>query len=156
MRLNIIAIALALVSSPAWAQSTPVCEIFTKAEIAGLLGKPPAVTRSIMAPDTDCVWGVAGLTLNVGRTRSDDVEMIKGAVESNLQNAAKGDIVTSEAGIGEAAVSIQPQYGRSLTLVFRSGKTLWSMNLEKVDKKLDVAAALPKLRALAKKAAATP
>jgi hypothetical protein len=154
MRHIVITIALLLFSSPAWAQSKPVCEAFTDAEITDLLGTKATVKRpSVLGPEAGCLWGIMGLMFNVGRVQEDDEEVLKAVVDSQLQNPRSGDIVKAEAGIGDAAVSTQGQYGRSVSLVFRSGKTAWTMSLEKVDQKLDVAAALPKLRALARKAA---
>jgi hypothetical protein len=155
MRSIVITIAVLLFSSPAWAQSKPVCETFTDAEITDLLGTKATVKRpSPLGPEAGCLWGIMGLMFNVGRIQDDEPETLKGVVDSQLQNPRTGDIVKAEAGIGDAAVSTQGQYGRSVSLVFRSGKTAWTMSLEKVDQKLDVAAALPKLRVLAKKAVA--
>jgi hypothetical protein len=53
-------------------------------------------------------------------------------------------------------VSTQGRYGRSVALVFTSEDTAWTFTLEKIDQKLGMAVALPKLRALANKAAGTP
>jgi hypothetical protein len=154
MRHTIIALALALFPASDWAQSKPVCDTFTDAEIADLLGKPATVKRSILGPATDCVWGIMGLSLNVSRIESEE-EIVKGMVDSQLQNPREGDTVKAEPGIGDRAVSTQGRYGRSASLVFTSGATAWTFMLEKIDQKLDMAATLPKLRTLAKKAAAT-
>jgi hypothetical protein len=129
-----------------------VCDVFTDAEITDLLGKPATVKRAVVGPET-CLWGLMGFMFNVSRTTDDEPEVIKAVVDARATNP-RGDVVTPEPGIGDQAVSIQGQYGRSAQIVFRAGKSAWVLNLEKVDQKLDVAAALPKLRALAKKAAA--
>jgi len=152
MRHLITAVALVLVSSPAWAQSKPVCETFSTAEIASLLGKPASAKHSISGPDIDCVWNAPSVMFSVGRTRDVPPDVIRAAIDAPLQNPLKGEIVKAEPGIGDGAISTQAQGGRSVTLVFRSGTTIWTMSLERMKQKLD-AAALPKLRALAQKAA---
>ncbi len=95
-----------------------------------------------------------GLSLNVSRTQLEK-EVIDGMVDSQLKNPREGDIVKEEPGIGDRAVSTQRRYGRSVSLIFTSADTAWTFNFEKIDQKLDMNVALPKLRALAKKAAAT-
>ena len=152
MRTFIITIAFVLLSSSAWAQSTPVCSVFTDAEVTDLLGKPATTKRHVLAPESDCLWGFMGFMFTVNRMTDDDPEIVKSVVEGRTLGRGV-DVVKAEPGIGDAAFSVQGQYGRSTSIVFRSGKSAWVMNLEKVDQKLDVAAALPKLRALAKKAA---
>jgi hypothetical protein len=148
-----ITIVLVLWSSSAWAQAKAVCDTFTDAEITDLLGTRATVKRSVLGPESDCLWGIMGFMFNVSRIQDEDPEIVKGVVDSRAQNPG-GDIVKPEPGIGDQAVSVQGQYGRSASVVFRSGQSAWVLNLDKVDQKLDVAAALPKLRALAKKAAA--
>ena len=152
MRHIIVTIALVLCASPAWAQAKPVCDVFTDAEITDLLGKPATVKRSGLGAASTCVWGIMGFMFNVNRF-DDDPETAKTIVDSRAQNP-RGDVVKPVPGLGDAAFSIEGQYGRSAGVIFRSGKTAWILNLEKVDQKLDIAAALPKLIALAKKAAA--
>lgn len=154
MRHILVTLVLVLLSTPAFPQSTPVCETFTDAEITDLLGKPATVKRSILGPDTDCVWGITGLSLNISRTQLEK-DVVNGMVDSQLKNPREGDIVKEEPGIGDRAVSRQDRYGRSVSLVFASGETAWTFNFEKIDQKLDMDVALPKLRALAKKAAGT-
>jgi hypothetical protein len=154
MRHVVTVIAFVLLSSSARAQSAPVCDTFTDAEIADLLGKAATVKRSILGPQSDCTWGITGLMLTVNRVHDEDPEVVKAVVDARAHNPG-GDTVKPEAGIGDAAVSVQGQYGRSAALAFRAGKTAWIMTLEKVDQKLDLASVLPKLRALAKKAATT-
>jgi hypothetical protein len=155
MRHIMIAFSLVLLSAPAWAQSKPVCETFTDAEIVDLLGKPATVKRSILGPTTDCVWGITGLSFNVSRIQ-DEPEVLNGMVDSQLQNRGDRDTVQAEAGIGDRAVSRQDRYGRSVSLIFTSRGAVWTFHFEKVDQKLDMPAALSKLRALAKKVAAAP
>ena len=151
--LAVISLSFVMIPASAHAQAKPVCDTFSDAEIADLLGKPATVKRAMLGPDSDCLWSVPGFMLSVTRTTDNDPDIVKGVVESRRTNTGK-DIVTAEPGIGEEAVSVQGQYGRSVAMAFRAGKSAWIMNLEKVDQKLDVASALPKLRALARKAAA--
>ena len=145
--------AFVLLSSSASVQSTGVCDAFSDAEVADLLGRSATVKHSMFDPAVDCLWSVPGVMLNVTRTVDNDPQVVKGVVDARARNTA-GDAVTPEPGIGDQAVSVQGQYGRSLTLAFRSGRSAWVINLEKVDEKLDAAKALPKLRALAKHVAA--
>jgi len=145
--------AFVLLSSSA-PQPNPVCDTFSDAEVADLLGRPPMVKHPMFEAGTDCLWSVPGFMLNVTRTTDSNPQVVKGVVESRARNADR-DVVTPEPGIGDQALSVQDHYGRSVTLAFRSGHSAWIMNLEKVDEKVDAAKALPKLRALAKKAAGT-
>lgn len=141
--------AFVFLSSSAPVQPGTVCDAFSDAEVADLLGRPPTVKHSMFEPDTDCLWSVPGLMLNVTRTVDNDPHVVKSVVDGRAKNAAR-DVVTPEPGIGDQALSVQDHYGRSVTLAFRSGRSAWIINLEKVDEKVDAAKALPKLRALAK------
>jgi len=145
--------AFVLLSSSA-PQADPVCDTFSDAEVADLLGRPPLLKRPMFGPGTDCLWSIPGFMLNVTRTIDNNPQVVKGVVDSRAKKADR-DVVTAERGIGDQALSVQDRYGRSVTLAFRSGHSAWIMNLEKVDEKVDAANALPKLRALAKKAAGT-
>lgn len=135
----------------AHAQTKAVCDTFTDAEITDLLGKAPTVKRSLLGPESDCMWGIMGLSLLVNRVE-DEPETVTQMVDSELQNPGTGDTVKPEPALGAHAVSTLGRYGRSATLMVGSGKVLWKFHLEKIDQKLDTAAALPKLRALAQKA----
>jgi hypothetical protein len=43
MRPFLVSLSFILLSSSAWAQSAPVCAIFTDADAAGVLGQPPTI-----------------------------------------------------------------------------------------------------------------
>ena len=152
-RLSLAAVALFVLCAapPAHGQSTAVCETFTDAEVTDLLGKPPTVKRTILGAESDCVWGITGLSLMVNRFEQEP-ETVTQMVDSELKNPRPGDTVAPEPTLGAHAVSTLGQYGRSATLLVASGKVFWKFHLEKIDQKLDTAVALPKMRALAKKA----
>jgi hypothetical protein len=152
MRPFLLTLTFALTASTAFAQSKPVCDTFTDAEVAGLLGTAPSSKHAILGAQNDCVWGATGITFSVNRVAAEDADTAKAFVDARANNPG-GDTVKPEPGIGDAAISDQGRYGRSVALVFRAGTTAWTLNLEKVDQKLDMAVVLPKLRALAKKAA---
>jgi hypothetical protein len=71
----------------------------------------------MLGPESDCLWSVPGVMLNVTRTIDNDPAVLKAVVDSRAKNAGR-DVVATEAGIGDAAVSVQDRYGRSITIAF--------------------------------------
>lgn len=138
-----------LMPATASAQDKPMCDLLTDAEVEDLFGKPGVKKRSIIGPN-DCNWYMMGYSLMVNRL-VDEPETARMMVETALTNVRDGDKVQEEAGIGQRAVSTVAWNGRGISLVAASGKTAWTMTYDRVDQKVDVEKALPKLRAIAKK-----
>jgi hypothetical protein len=79
-------------------------------------------------------------------------EIVTGLLDASLENSRPGEKAQEEPGLGQRAVSTVGPYGRSLNLIVGSGGVFWRFAFDKVDQKVDVADALPKLKGLARKA----
>ena len=139
------------VASQAQEGSKAVCDLLADSEAADLLGQPSVQKRSILGAN-DCTWSVKGYSLSVMRL-TDEPETATMMVDVAVKNPRKGDVVREEPGIGQRAASTVSWTGRGLSLVTATGATAWTLVLERIDQKIDVEKALPKMRAIAKRLA---
>jgi hypothetical protein len=138
-----------LVAGPG-ARQKAVCDLFTDSEIASLLGVAEVRKQAILGENT-CSWTARGVMLMVAREETEP-EIVTGLLDASLENSRPGEKAQEEPGLGQRAVSTVGPYGRSLNLIVGNGGVFWRFAFDKVDQKIDVADALPKLKGLARKA----
>ena len=145
-------VCFAFIAAPLQAQEKAVCDLLTDPEVGDLLGQSAVQKRTIVGAANDCVWFVKGFSLTVSRV-VDEPATAQMMVDTALKNVRQGDKAKEEPGIGQRAASTVSWTGRGLSMVVATGGTAWTLVLDKLDQKIDVEKALPKLRALAKKLA---
>jgi hypothetical protein len=138
--------------SPAEAQQPPdVCALYSADEIKAALGVAPTGPGRALIPGV-CNWPGPGMALTVFVTDTEEPAQAIQMVESVRSTTNAPALAKEEPGLGQRAVSVIGPYGRSLDLYVASGSRLWRYNLETGDKRVDADAALPRLRAMARKA----
>lgn len=134
------------------AQPDP-CTLFTKDDVAAVLGAPPKADGHQIMPGI-CTWGATGITLTVGRTDVDSPKTAGQMLDVARTNAAPGEQIKDEAGLGDRALSRVDRYGRSAELQVAAGNRFWRFVVEAADQKIAVDTTLAQLRKLAGKAVA--
>jgi hypothetical protein len=134
------------------AQPDP-CTLFTKDDVAAVLGAAPSADGHQILPGT-CTWGATGITLTVSRTAVDTADSAGQMLDLARTNAAPGEQIKDEAGLGDRAVSRVDRYSRSVELQVAAGNRFWRFMVETADQKIPADATLTALRKLAGKAIA--
>lgn len=152
MRLFIATMLLLGCAVSASAQPDP-CTLFTQDDVAAVLGAAPGADGRQILPGT-CTWSASGITLTVAATDVDSARTAAQMVELARTNAAAGEQVKDEPGIGDRALSRVGQYARSVELQVAAGNRFWRFMVETADQKIASDATLAQLRKLAGKALA--
>jgi hypothetical protein len=145
-------LALVLAAPAVAAQTADVCASFKKGDIAALVG-PDASEGAAIIPGS-CSWNAPGKNLTITRARIVEPSEGRQLVDAVKSGGQPGETVKDEPGLGDRAASRADANGRTLTLVAVSGTVVWNATLSAGDLKLDVAAALPRMRELVKAAMA--
>jgi hypothetical protein len=146
-------LALVLGATALGAQTSELCASFKKADVAAVLGADVSAGAPIIPGS--CSWNATAKNLTITRARIVDVTEGRPLVDAFKSGAQRDDIVKDEPGLGDRAASRADANGRTVTLVVVSGTAVWNVTLSAGDQKIDVAAALPRMRDLVKAAITT-
>jgi hypothetical protein len=145
--------ALVLGSAVLGAQASDLCASFKKADVAPVLGADASAGAAVIPGS--CSWNATGKNLTITRAQIADASEGRPLVDAFKSGAERGDIVKDEPGLGDRAASRADANGRTITLVAVSGTAVWNVTLSAGDQKIDVAAALSRMRDLTKAAITT-
>ena len=152
MRNVVLGLALTLSSiSVAAAPQQPanVCEMFTAADVAAVIGAGAQPGRQLIPGS--CVWAGKGISLTIARVDAGEPGEALALVDAVKGRGQKGDQVRDESGLGQRAVSTVAGNKRGVSLIAADGKLSWNLSVESGDQALDTTAILAKLRTLLKK-----
>jgi hypothetical protein len=130
-------------------QQASVCEMFSPADITGVIGPGASPGRPIVSGS--CVWTAKGISLTVARVDTGDPAAALAMVGAVKGRGQKGDDVHDEPGLGQGAVSTFNGNKRGLSLIAADGGTSWHLAVDSGDQLIDARTMLPKLRALVRK-----
>jgi hypothetical protein len=150
---SLIAMMLLLVCAVSASAQPDPCTLFTKDDVAAVLGGAPRADGHQILPGT-CTWGATGITLTVSRTEVDTAEAAAQMLDLARTNASPGEQIKDEAGLGDRALSRVDRYSRSVELQLASGNRFWRFVVETADQKIAADPTLTALRKLAGKAVA--